>query len=125
MNSELVTVPPDISVAELVDRYIYKHHYKMYPVQEDGKLIGCVTINQVKEIPENDRKKKKVGDLARDCTQYNTISPDEDAMKALSRMNQSNSSRLMVVEDGRLVGMIALKDMMKLLSLKVDLEDIH
>lgn len=123
MNSELVTVPPDISVEELVDRYIYKHHYKMYPVQEDGKLIGCVTIKQIKEIPVDERKKKKVADLAMNCTQNNTISPDEDAMTALSRMNQAKSSRLMVVENGRLVGMIALKDMMKLLSLKVDLKE--
>jgi Zn-dependent protease/predicted transcriptional regulator len=123
MNSELVTVPPDISVEELVDGYIYKHHYKMYPVQEDGRLIGCVTINQIKEIPENERKKKKVIDLAGDCTRQNTISPDEDAMKALSKMNQYKTSRLMVVEEGRLIGMIALKDMMKLLSLKVDLKE--
>lgn len=123
MNSELVTVPPDISVADLVDRYIYKHHYKMYPVQEEGKLIGCVTINQIKGIPVDERKKKRVADLAINCNQDNTISPDEDAMKALSKMNQSKSSRLMVVEDGRLIGMIALKDMMKLLSIKVDLEE--
>jgi Zn-dependent protease/predicted transcriptional regulator len=123
MNSKLVTVPPDISVAELVNRYIFKHHYKMYPVQDNGKLIGCVTLNQVKEIPEKERKIKKVGDLAGNCTQYNTISPDEDAVKALSKMNRSNASRLMVVENGKLVGMLSLKDMMKLLSLKVDLEE--
>jgi len=33
-----------------------------------------------------------------------------------------NASRLMVVDKGELVGVIALKDMMKLLSLKLDLE---
>jgi predicted transcriptional regulator len=34
-----------------------------------------------------------------------------------------NASRLMVVEREKLVGVIALKDMMKLLSLKLDLEE--
>ena len=38
-------------------------------------------------------------------------------------MNQNGLSRLMVVDEGRLVGIIALKDMLKFLSLKVELED--
>jgi len=37
-------------------------------------------------------------------------------------MSRANASRLMVVEGDRLVGVIALKDIMKLLSLKIDLE---
>ena len=45
-------------------------------------------------------------------------------MKALSTMNRTNASRLMVVEGNVLVGVIALKDVMKLLSLKMDLEKI-
>ena len=40
----------------------------------------------------------------------------------LSMMNQNGASRLMVVEGGRLVGIIALKDMLKFLSLKVELD---
>lgn len=38
-------------------------------------------------------------------------------------MNQTGSSRLMVIEEGRLSGIIALKDMLKFLSLKVELEE--
>jgi CBS domain-containing protein len=37
-------------------------------------------------------------------------------------MKQTGASRLMVVEGGRLVGIIALKDLLELLSLKVELE---
>jgi CBS domain-containing protein len=44
-------------------------------------------------------------------------------MKALAIMNKAKSSRLMVVEGDRLLGVIALKDMLEFLSLKVDLED--
>jgi len=37
-------------------------------------------------------------------------------------MSRTGTSRLMVVEDDRLVGIVALKDMLTLLSLKMDLE---
>ncbi len=123
MKSDTVTVPPSLSVEDLVEDYIYKHHYKMYPVVEEGKLIGCVTINQVKEIPKEERDKRKVAELAQSCSGKNTIGPDEDAMQALSIMRKNRASRLMVAEGDKLVGMISLKDMMGLLSLKIDLEE--
>jgi Zn-dependent protease/CBS domain-containing protein len=123
MKSDPVTVSPSLSVEDLVEDYIYKHHYKMYPVVDDGKLIGCVTINQVKEIPKQERTQHTVRELAQACSEKNTISPDEDAMKALSIMRKNRVSRLMVAKDNRLEGMISLKDMMGLLSLKIDLED--
>ncbi len=122
MVSDPVTVSPSISVEDLVEDYIYKYHFKMFPVVEDGKLLGCVTLNQVKEIPREERYKHTIRDLAKSCTKENTVGPDEDAMKALAIMNRAKSSRIMVVEGDRLLGVIALKDMLEFLSLKVDLE---
>jgi Zn-dependent protease/CBS domain-containing protein len=123
MEPDPITVSPSISVEDLVEDYIYKHHFKMYPVVEDGRLIGCVTLGQVKTIPKEERKDHNVRELAEDCSEKNTIGPDEDAMKALTTMRKTNSSRLMVVEGNKLVGVITLKDMMGLLSLKIDLEE--
>ena len=123
MKSDPITVSPSISVEDLVEDYIYKHHFKMYPVAENDKLIGCVTLNQVKSVPKEEREKHTVGELAVSCSENNTIGPDEDAMKALTIMRKTNSSRLMVAEGNKLVGVITLKDMMGLLSLKIDLEE--
>jgi CBS domain-containing protein len=50
------------------------------------------------------------------------VRPDADAMKALANMARQQVSRAMVVDDGRLVGMITLKDMMQFLSTKIELE---
>jgi Zn-dependent protease len=123
MNTTPVTVSPSISIEELVEKYIYKHHFKMFPVIKDGKLVGCVTIKQIKEIPREERDRHTVQELVKSCSPENTIGKDEDAMKALSLMKNSNSSRIMVVEGSKLVGVIALKDMLQFLSLKIDLEE--
>ncbi len=122
MKENPVTVSPSISLQELIEDYIFKHHFKMFPVVRDDELIGCVTVHQVKQVPKEEWPTRRVADLASGCTAENTISPDEDAMEALALMNRKNASRLMVVDKGKLVGVIALKDMMKLLSLKLDLE---
>jgi len=122
MKTDPITVSPSISVEDLVEDFVYKHHYKMYPVVENGRLVGCVTLDKIKTLPREDRKDHTVGELVDSCTKGNTIGPDEDAMKALTIMGKTGLSRLMVTEGDRLAGVITLKDMMGLLALKIDLE---
>jgi Zn-dependent protease/predicted transcriptional regulator len=124
MKTDPVTLSPSVSLEHLVEDYVYKYHFKMFPVVEDSdRLLGCVTTKQVKEIPRQYWNRKTVGEVASQCSPENTIAPQADAMKALSVMKRTGNSRLMVVERGRLVGIIALNDMLEFLSLKVELED--
>lgn len=56
------------------------------------------------------------------CSPENTLSADLDAMEALSKMNRAHTSRLMVVDGERLIGILSLKDMLRFLSLKEELD---
>lgn len=123
MKTDPVTVSPSMTLEDLVEDYIYKHHYKMFPVVDHEKLVGCVRVDQVKEIPKDQRKAQTVSDIADKCSEDNTVSPKTDAVKVLSKMRQSGNSRLMVVENSHLVGIVSLKDMLSFLSFKIDLED--
>ncbi|RJP65892.1 MAG: CBS domain-containing protein [Candidatus Abyssobacteria bacterium SURF_17] len=123
MEPNPVTVPPSITINELVEDYVYKYHFKMFPVTEEGKLVGCVSTRQVKEIPREEWSQRTVGELQVACSDENTIEPDADSVKALSRMRKTDGSRLMVVENGRVVGIVSLKDLLQFLSLKVELEE--
>jgi Zn-dependent protease len=122
MKIDPVAVPRSISVAELVDDYIYRHHYKFFPVVDGERLSGCVTTRRVKELPREEWSRQTVGSIVEPCTSDNTVGPDSDAMEALAKMSRSGASRLMVVEDGRLLGIIALKDLLRFLALKIELE---
>jgi len=122
MKSDPVTVSSSLSLEDLVEDYIYRHHFKMYPVTDGDKLTGCVTIDQIKDIPKEERANHTAGEIAKACSDVNTISPEEDSIKALALMRKNNVSRMMVVDKGKLVGVIALKDIMEMLSIKMDLE---
>lgn len=73
-------------------------------------------------MPREQWDKLSVRDLVKPCSNDNTISPQMDAVQALSTMNRTGNSLLMVVDAGRLVGIVALKDMLRFLDLKIDLE---
>jgi Zn-dependent protease/CBS domain-containing protein len=123
MNKDPVTVSPSTTVETLVEDFIYHHHFKLYPVVEEGsRLRGCVTIKQVKEIPKEEWRSRTVGEIMIGCSADNTVDLKADAMEALALMNQTGSSRLMVTEGKRLAGIISLKDLMKFFELKVELE---
>jgi CBS domain-containing protein len=124
MHPDPVTVPRSISIAELVQDYIYRHHFKMFPVVDDsGRLLGCVNTRQVRQLPREEWDRQTVGALAERCGPENTVGSNADAMEALSRMSRTGASRLMVVEGDRLLGILTLKDLLRFFSLKMELEE--
>jgi Zn-dependent protease/predicted transcriptional regulator len=122
MTPNPVTVPPTITVAELVENYVLHHHFKMFPVVDDGRIVGCVTSKDIKAIPREKWGEESVSDIAERCPPEIFITPETDAVKALAIMNQTGLTRLLVAEGEKLVGILTLKDLLNFLSLKVELE---
>jgi Zn-dependent protease/predicted transcriptional regulator len=123
MTADPITVPSTISVAQLVDGYVYQHHHKLFPVAEDGRLVGCVSINDVKRVPREQWPDTRVSEVMQPCSADTAIGPDADAMEVLSAMSRTQNSRFLVMEGDRLIGVLTLKDMLKFLSVKLDLEE--
>ena len=123
MQPDPVTVSPDATIAELVDGYVHRHHHKMLPVVQDGRLIGCVSLAQVGDIPREQWGTATVGEIADALCAENTMPPDLDAVHALGHMNRTGNTRMLVVDHlHRLVGVLSLKDLLRFLSIKLDLD---
>ncbi len=122
MHADVITVPRYISLRELVEDYVYKFHYKMFPVVEEGRILGCVSTRRIRNVDREEWERTPVGEIMEACAETNSISPDQDPMQALSRMSRTGNSRLLVVEGDKLAGIITLKDILNFLSLKMDLE---
>jgi Zn-dependent protease/CBS domain-containing protein len=122
MNPHPITVAPDLTLAQLVNNFIYRHHHKVYPVVHDGRLVGLIGTEQVKAVPNTDWESKTVGEVMEAVTADNTIGPDADALDAWHRMNRTGHSRLLIEDHGQLVGFLGLRDLLHFLSAKFDLE---
>jgi CBS domain-containing protein len=83
----------------------------MIPVMDNGNLLGTVTDRDiaVRVVAEGkDPQSTTVGEIAsRDVV---TVQPDESLDDALKKMAKHQVRRLPVVEDGRLVGVVAQAD---------------
>jgi len=122
MTRDPVTVPPGITLQALVEDYVYAHHHEQFPVVDGERLIGSVGVRQLKSTPRESWPHRTVAEIAEPSSDVNTVDAETDAAKALSLMTRSGRSRLLVTERGRLVGILALKDLLAILSLKIELE---
>ena len=122
MNADPVSVPPRVSIADLVSEYFYKYHYKAYPVTENGRLLGYVSSREVKALPRERWSGTTVAEIMTRVSADNTVAPDADALKVMRHMNQTGNSRLLVADGGKLLGIVSLKDMMNYLFLKLEFE---
>ncbi len=122
MNPDPIVVSPSLDLLQWVEGYVYRYHHRAFPVVANGRLEGVVTTQAILQIPRDEWAHRSVGEVMSSDLGAVTIAPDADAMEALSKMQQTSSSRLLVNEGGRLVGIVCLKDLLRFLNLKVDLE---
>ncbi|SDK40946.1 CBS domain-containing protein [Natronorubrum texcoconense] len=111
---DLHTVGPETSVAALIQRMFTERHTG-YPVIdrsgfEGERLVGLVTLSDAREIDPVERDAFTVEEVM--TTDLKTISPESDAMTAIERMREHNIGRLLVVDDGDLIGLISRSDVM-------------
>jgi Zn-dependent protease len=115
MTTEVITVNPSTKVGELIELMLKKRHLG-YPVVEDGKIVGIVTLQDVINVnPEVEVREVMTREIV-------TISPSESAFQALKLMNERRIGRLPVVENGKLVGIISRSDLMRVAEILETLE---
>ncbi|MFC6989760.1 CBS domain-containing protein [Haloplanus sp. GCM10025708] len=107
--SDLDTVSPDTTVAALLDR-MYRERHTGYPVVDDGRPVGVVTLEDLGDVPPSARAETAVAEVM--STDLVTVSPDGDAVDAYQRMGEDRIGRLLVVDDaGELVGLLSRSDL--------------
>ena len=116
-----ITVRPSITLTEFIDSYVYRYHHKLFPVQDNGRLLGVISTNQLRHVPRAEWPFRKVSAVTVPLSNTTTVAPDTQALEALARMREQGQSRLLVVENGRLAGMVTSQDLLNFLTLKLEL----
>jgi len=123
MTTQLDTVPSHLSIDELIEEHFYRSLHDIYPVLEDSRLLGYVSSKQITTIPRDKRMHLTVRDVTVPCSAENTVDMHTGAPAILALMNKTGNSRLLVTDGEHLVGIVALKDLMKYLALTLNLEE--
>jgi Zn-dependent protease len=123
MTRQPIVVPPALDLRGWVEDYVYRYHRKMFPVASDGHVEGVISTQALAQFPREEWDKHTVAEAMRQDVGALSIAPDADALEALGRMQRTGSSRLLVTQGDRLMGIVSLKDLLRFLDLKIELEN--
>ena len=114
------TVEADITVDRLIEEHIMQSDDHAFPVMDNGEIVGIVCLDDVRQVPEQERASKKVSEIMTPRSELITVSPDDDANKALNLISTEDIRQVIVMEDGEMFGMVRRRDIVKFLQLQSD-----
>jgi Zn-dependent protease/CBS domain-containing protein len=114
MTKNVDTVDAGASVADLMKLMFDKKHLG-YPVVENGRMVGIVSLSDAVKVPEDRRSAVHVRDVM--TRNVITLKPDDDASEALQRISRFRIGRLVVVDGERIAGIISRSDLVRDLEL--------
>jgi Zn-dependent protease len=117
------TVPPDISISSLVHDHVMTTDDHAFPVEENGRLLGLVTLEDVRGVPRDQWDVTLVRQVMTPANQLITISSDDCADEALNKLRERDVRQLPVLRNGELAGLLRRRDIVKWLQLQARGED--
>jgi Zn-dependent protease/CBS domain-containing protein len=122
MNRAPIVVSPTLTLLDWVEDYVYRYHHKAFPVIENDRLIGIVSTRQLAQFPREEWEIHTVAEAMQTNLESIILSADANALQAFERMQREGVDRLLITEQGRLLGLISLRDLLQFLNLKLELE---
>jgi CBS domain-containing protein len=112
MVEDVIAVEPDEPL-ERVLRALSEASIHGVPVVEDGRLVGIVTsVDVVWALASGEWRELRAGEVARRAVE---AGPDEPLEVVLDRMAAAGQDRAVVVEEGRVVGVVTVLDAIRAL----------
>ena len=123
MVSEPVIALGDLTVSQAIEEHFLRHGFGGFPVGEPGQIEGLVSLAQIKHCPPDQRAQRCVREIMRPADDSVKIAATASVSDALRQMVMSDSSRLLVTDGGRVIGLITLSGAMHFIQLKTELEE--
>jgi CBS domain-containing protein len=101
-----VAVAPRVSIREFVEDYLLGYGYRAFPVVEEGKPIGLISVHDIQGLPADKRESTTVRERMRGLDRAACVSPDVPLTEALKKLENTSAGRLLVTRGDELLGIL-------------------
>jgi Zn-dependent protease/predicted transcriptional regulator len=113
-----VSLPADIPIEEAITEYFLRYGYSGFPVIQSGQVVGLLMTSNLQNLSEEEKKQKTVQDLMSPLKPKWIIDPNMSLSAALKLMRQEGMSRVLVMKNQDLLGLITQKRIFRYADLK-------
>jgi predicted transcriptional regulator len=107
----------NVSVSELVDKHIMQKDDHAFPVLEEDQLVGLVTLQDVRGVNKGDWGDVLVKEIMTPRGELVTVTRDEDASDAFTKLSRKSVRQLPVCEGDEIVGLLRREEIVKWLKI--------
>ena len=121
MVSPVIVVNIEMTLDHIANDFFFRYRYNSFPVVSGDTIAGIISFHDIKVVEKEKWPYTIVQDIMHKEITAFTISPESGALEALDKMIDTHRGRLVVIEDGRIAGIISQRDIMQMLKMKADL----
>jgi Zn-dependent protease/CBS domain-containing protein len=111
MAADLHRIPPDLSLQDAVDDYFMRYNHGAFPVEEQGRTIGLLALREVRRVPREQWPTRRVRDHMVPLGDQVVVAPDARMDGVLGKLQDGEAGRVLVAQDGEVVGIITPSDL--------------
>src|SRR5712692_9644274 len=118
MTTDVVALEAALSLDEAVDNYFLRFGYGGFPVMRGGRLVGMLSLKELKAIPRERWSVLTVGEVMVPHGFQAEVHPDEPITAAMERMFHDDRSRLVVMDGDKVIGLVTRSGIARFLDLR-------
>jgi Zn-dependent protease len=121
MTPHYMTVPPNITLTQLVLGYVLPTGQRFFLVADEGGFKGILTLRNIKSVSQSSWDTTRVEKIMVPADQLKVARPEQDALSVVEQMNENDINQMPVVHGGRIIGLITRDNLMRALRTRTDL----
>lgn len=110
MPAGLVSIPSELTLREAAERYFTTSGHSVFPVKEGERTVGVLSRRAVNEISPDDWGHRTVREAMTPLDDQLTVAADTPMNAILTKLEDEEARRVLVVRDGDVVGIITPTD---------------
>ncbi len=120
-RQDYVTVPPDMTLADLAEDHVLAGHGRCFPVVVADDLIGLVSLDDLRRVLRDDWDKTTVYRAMTPFAKLRTVSLKDDLPQVLAEMATGDINQVPLIEGKHLLGLIHRSDVFRFIQVRQEI----
>jgi Zn-dependent protease len=116
MWTQPVRVDPDLTLDQFVRDHLMASEQGTFAVEAAGALLGLITLEDVRKVPEAEWPRMRVRDIMTPRDQLATLPPTASAERALEELGRRDVRQVSVLDGTHLEGIVRRRDLVRWLA---------
>jgi Zn-dependent protease/predicted transcriptional regulator len=116
-----IMATPQLTIGQLVRNCVLVTGQRYFVVAEEGKLLGVVTISDIKRVAKKRWNRTKISKAMTPAHRLKVASAQQSAASVLELMDELRIKRMPVLEGDRVIGVISRDNLNRLKKSRVEL----